>query len=96
MNVYKIYNDWEDFLIVAENIEDALMLGSEKFDMLIENEKASELANNKELYDKQVAAGSEISDWLKKALAGADDVYADYEIHKISKVGVLPEDDDDE
>lgn len=97
MNVYKIHNDWENFLVVAETIEDALMLGVEQFDELLENERETELADSREVYDKKVSEEKEIPEWLKKALSpDAEDNYKNYEIYQVKKVGKLPSDDEDD
>ena len=89
MNAYRIETDFDDFVILEDNFQDAASTAVAMFNERLEAARQEHLDNLQTSYDDKIKNGREVPEWIKKGLSGEDDEFADYEIYKVKKLGKL-------
>lgn len=89
MDVYKIYTDYKDFVVQAEDISTALNIGVNLVQNYIDEDAAESLKIDTKTYNELVEAGKEIPEWLVDIMVKGQDKIEDCNIYKIKRIGEL-------
>jgi hypothetical protein len=87
MIAWKVYTDWDDFVVLAENITEATLYAQVQFDLRQILEKKKEVVRSLARRDDYNELGEDIPDWLEKELSDPASYFDTYTIYKVKKVG---------
>jgi replication initiation and membrane attachment protein DnaB len=89
MKAYKVETDWDTFVVLENDIDEAVVTAAYEFDLQIAKYQDSNREENQKNYDEKVASGEKVPVWLKKALSGEeeDDEYSNFEIRAVTYIG---------